>query len=429
MTECYKIHGGKALHGRVRISGEKNSVLPMLACTLLTDEVCTLIDIPEISDIEHFVSAFRTMGSIVEWDKQSKTLTICHKDITIDSVKNAKELSFTRANVVLIGALTARFGGVTMPLPGGDRIGVRPLDELLKGLENYGVEVSIDDGYITTKQLSNTHTNKTMILAEASVTGTETLALYLAGVEDTGEIFFAAADPQVQATLTMLQKMGAEVSGIGTHTVRITGKKRLQGVEIRVPFDVTVAGTYAIAAIITNGDVVLENIHHPHLYSFYGYLKRLGVNFSIENDMLHIHPQHNLKAIRKIHTNIYPGLCPDIQSPMGVLLTQCDGTTMLFDWMYENRFGYLYELQKMGAQVELRNPHQAYITGKTKLKGTRVQSYDLRAGASMVLAGLIAEGTTLVTDIEWIARGYEHFANNLRALGADITTYKEVGYE
>ncbi|MCB9809614.1 UDP-N-acetylglucosamine 1-carboxyvinyltransferase [Candidatus Peribacteria bacterium] len=423
----YTIQGGRPLHGTLRISGEKNSVLPMIACTLLTSEPCTLCDVPEISDVQYFLETLEAIGARVAWDKNAKTVTVQCADITPEKIERCSQLSKTRANIIMAGALVARFGEVRMPMPGGDTIGVRPLHTHLEGLETFGVEVLQASDCLHLRYARTGLQSPRMMLDEASVTGTETLAVFLAGVAATGEITFAAADPQVQTTLHMLQSMGATVEGIGTHHLRITGSHTLRGGRFTVTPDVTATGTYAIAAAITGGDVTLTNVPHRDLYSFYGVLQRLGVRFTCheapttEENTLRVHGPHDLRAVRVVKPNIYPGLIPDIQSPMAVLLTQCAGTTQLFDWMYEGRLGYLWELKRMGAQVRILNPHQADITGPVQLRGTMVHSWDLRAGASMVLAGLIAEGTTTVTDIHWIDRGYEHFAANLRSLGADIT--------
>ncbi len=420
----YVIRGGQPLNGTLRISGEKNSVLPLLACATLTSEPCTLSDVPEISDVERFVEALREMGATIDWDKPQKTLTLDCAALDPTRVESCTYLGTTRANIILAGALLGRFGEVRMVMPGGDAIGHRPLAMHLEGLAHFGVQILQADTHLHLRydptQPPQPHP---MILSEASVTGTETLLAFLATVPHPSTLCFAAADPQVQATCQMLQSMGVKVSGVGTHHLQLTGAKTLRGTQQQVSPDVTVTGTYAIAAALTGGTVTLTNVHHPHLYSFYGYLRRLGVNFTIDHQhrALHIAPPHDLQAIRTIKPNIFPGLCPDLMAPLSVLLTQCHGTTQLFEWMYEDRLGHLWELKKMGAQVKILNLHQAEITGPTPLRGANVQSWDLRAGAAMVLAGLIAEGQTTVSDIYWIDRGYEHLATNLQSLGADIT--------
>ena len=416
----YVINGGTPLRGTVRIGGEKNSVLPMLAATVLTTETCTLRDVPEISDVQRFVRALTDMGAVIDWDKKAKTMQVNCAKLDPAKVEGCAFLGSTRANIVLAGALLGRFNEVRMVMPGGDAIGHRPLDMHLEGLEAFGVEVLEASNFLHLRYNRKALLSDRFILSEASVTGTETLVVFLASQPETAHLAFAAADPQVQITLKMLQEMGAKVEGIGTSTISISGQKTLRGADMTVSPDVTVTGTYAIAAAITDGDVTLENVHHDHLWSFYGTLKRLGVNFTLGEGTLRVHGPHDLRAVRVIKPNIFPGLCPDLQSPLAVLLSQCAGTTQLFEWMYEDRLGYLWELKKMGAKVKILNLHQAELTGPTPLKGRTVQSWDLRAGAAMVLAGLIAEGTTIVQDIYWIDRGYEHFAQTLRSLGADI---------
>jgi UDP-N-acetylglucosamine 1-carboxyvinyltransferase len=219
--------------------------------------------------------------------------------------------------------------------------------------------------------------------------------------------------------------MGADIDGIGTHYLRIRGRKDLHGGEFTIPPDGLLVGTYAIAGILTQGDLLIENVDHRELFSFYGMLKRVGANFEMKENALHIFGEQKMCSIPKIQTAIYPGFSTDLQSPFGVLLTQCKGESLVFETLFENRLTYLSELEKMGAKIQILNPHQAKITGPVQLQGAEVQSWDLRAGAAMVLAGLIAKGKTRISNVNYIDRGYENFPENLAKLGAKIKRIEE----
>lgn len=414
------MRGGRPLNGTVRVSGAKNAALPMLCACLLTTEKCTLRNVPEISDVAILLDVFRTLGADVSWDKSTKVVTVEAKNIDPKKLETCEELKKLRATILLLGPLLARFGNCKIVRPGGDIIGARPNFIHTDGLETLGCELIEEGKFLHMTWDQKRLKKQRLLLSEASVTGTENIALFLAGQPDTAEIYFAAAEPHVQATLRMLQKMGASIEGIGTHHLRIWGRKELRGVDVTLPPDGILVGTYMIAGAITGGDVTVQGVDHTELYSFYGPLKRIGVNFEMLEDAVRVRPPHTLTAIPKVQTAIYPGFSSDLQSLVGVLLTQCEGTTTIFETLYEGRLTYLQELEKMGAQVEIVSPHRAKITGPTKLKGTEVQSWDLRAGAAVVLAGLVAEGETIVDTINYIDRGYEAFEETLMSLGADI---------
>ena len=218
----------------------------------------------------------------------------------------------------------------------------------------------------------------------------------------------------------MYVRFWADIVGTGTHHLKICGSKNLKGGEFKVSPDGLLVGTYALGAVITKSKLTINNVNHEELFSFYGSLKRVGANFDMDTNKLHIFPSEKLKAIPKVQTAIFPGFSTDLQSPFGVLLTQCDGISQIFETLFENRLTYLNELEKMGAKVEILNAHQARVIGPIRLQGAEVTSWDLRAGAAMVLAGLVAEGTTKVTNIAYIDRGYENFVGNLQELGAKI---------
>jgi len=311
-------------------------------------------------------------------------------------------------------------GEVEIFQPGGCILGARPNFIHFDGFKTLGAELLREDEKIALKFSSGKLVNRRILLSEASVTGTENLALFLARKPETSEIYFSAAESHVSATLKMLVKMGAKINGIGTHHLQITGTEDLKGGEFEIPPDGLLVGTYAIAATLTRGDILIKNVDHDELFSFYGALKRVGGNFEMLDNALRVKAPEYLKALPKLQTAIFPGFSTDLQSPFGVLLTQCEGESLIFETLFENRLTYLSELEKMGAHVQILNAHQARISGPSPLKGTQVQSWDLRAGAAMVLAGLIAKGKTQITNISYIDRGYEYFEKNLKNLGAHI---------
>ncbi len=424
--DYFLVEGGARLSGEIRIPGAKNAALPMMCAALLTEETCTFHNVPEISDIGVLLGIFDYLGAQTSWDKEQKMVKIQAKNIDPSKLKSCEDVKKFRASILMLGPLLARFGECELFAPGGDIIGARSCDIHTKGMETLGAEIVSEGETIHLKYDQKDFATDRLLLTEASVTGTENLSLFIAGSGNAAELFFTAAEPHVCATLKMLQTMGAEIQGIGTHHLKISGSKKLQGGGFTIPPDGILVGTYSIAALLTEGDIKIHNVDHNELLSFYGVLKQTGAQFDMKPNTLHVRKSPNLKAIRKIQTAIFPGFSSDLQSLFGLLLTQCEGESMIFETLYEGRFTYLSELEKMGAKVEFLNVHQAKVFGKTNFVGTEVQSWDLRAGAAMVLAGLIAEGQTKVTNIDYIDRGYEHFAKNLTALGAKITRVEEV---
>ena len=416
----FEIFGKKKLRGEIRIPGAKNAALKMFCAALLTREKCVFRNVPEISDLQLLLEIFSEIGVENFWDKKNKIVEICAKKIFPEKLKNCEKVKKFRASILLAGPILARCGEIEILRPGGCILGARPNTIHTDGFRNFGAEIFENNEKICGKFSRKKFKNRRILLSEASVTGTENLSIFAAGVVDECEIFFAAAEPVVAGTLKMLQKMGAEISGIGTHHLKIRGKKNLRGGVFEIPPDGILVGTYAIAGILTGGEILIKNVDHFELFSFYGALKKMGVNFEMQKNNLQILPTKKLCAIPKIHTAIFPGFPTDLQSPTGVLLTQCDGESLIFETLFENRFSYLLELEKMGAKIEFLDPHRARIFGPQNLRGAAVQSWDIRAGAAVVLAGLIADGRTEISNINYIDRGYENFEQNLQNLGAEI---------
>ncbi len=420
-----QVIGGRELQGEIQIPGAKNAALPMFCAALLTTEKCVFTNVPEISDIAVLLEIFKSLGVEVSRDFQTKTVEITAKNIDPNKLKNCELVKKMRASILILGPLLARFGQAEIQLPGGCVIGARPNSAHLDAFASLGVFVDADESRISLEFSRKNFINKQVLFSEASVTATENLAIFCSRIEDDSELFFTASETHVTATLEMLQKMGAEINGVGTHCLKIRGTKKLKGGKFEIPPDGILVGTYAIAGLITAGNLLINNVNHQELMSFYGALQRTGALFELRENSLQIFKSPDLQAVKKLQTSIFPGFSTDLQSPFGVLLTQCEGESLIFETLFENRLIYLSELEKMGAKVQILNPHQAKIRGKTRLRGANVQSWDLRAGAAMVLAGLVADGITRVSNINYIERGYENFAENLRGLGANVVNIEE----
>ncbi len=416
----FDVEGGNELHGELIIPGAKNATLPMLCAALLTEDECLFRNVPDISDVATLLEIFEYIGVEVSRDFEAKTVSVTAKNLSPEKLMNCRKARKMRATILMLGPLLARFHEVTIPLPGGCVIGARSNASHLDAFRTLGAFVDETPEQITVRFARPKYENNAVLFSEASVTATENLALFCAGCDDTAELFFTAAEIHVVATVRMLQQMGAKITGVATHSLSIHGGIHLHGGEFVIPPDGLLAGTYAIATTIAGGDLLIKNVSHRELLSFYGAFQRIGGQFKLLDNALRVVTPKKLVAIPKLQTAIFPGFSTDLQSPFGVLLTQCEGESMIFETLFENRLTYLQELEKMGAKVRQMNPHQARVFGKTPLRGASVQSWDLRAGAAMVLAGLAAEGKTRISNVQYIDRGYEKFPETLESLGAVV---------
>lgn len=412
----YQITGGVPLQGEVTISGSKNAALPMIAGAVLADGVTTLTNVPRLRDTELMLQILEFLGCTTSF--VDGTVTIDTANIQSKPIP-AEYVSKLRGSIVLLGPLLARFGVVEMSYPGGCVLGKRPVEAHVVALEQMGAEnMSTPEVLHLQGQLKPSH----VILPEFSVTATEN-ALWAAAVFD-GEtrIDIAAAEPHVQACARMAQAMGAEVEGIGTHTLVIRGKKNLTAGTHRVPFDYLEGGCFVIAGLVTRGKLRLKDVDIEHLRFFLDVIRRMGGvwKYTPEDKTLFVDGELSFLNATKVQTMIFPGFPTDLQAPMGVAMTQAKGVSRVFETLFEGRLAYLYELEKMGAHIEILNAHQALIIGPTPLKGRTVASNDIRAGAAMVLAGLCAEGQTTITDVRYIERGYDKLDEKLKTLGAKI---------
>ncbi len=420
MSDKFIIHGQKKLKGEIEVRGSKNAAGPIIAAALLTKEECVISNLPMIEDISNMLNVIKSMGVSVETISERKIKIKAgelHPE-NIDQQKAAK----TRVSVLLFGPLVARVKKFKIAPPGGDRIGVRPISVHLKALEKMGAKIwrSSDLYEVDCENL----VGQEVVLEEFSVTATETVVLAAVLAKGKTIIKCAAAEPHVQDLCNMLVKMGAKIKGIGTHTVEIEGVKSLKGANYSVMPDPIEAGTFIIAAALCGDRVVVKNVNCDYLDLFLAKLEEIGVNFEKGENCVTVFKSPKLKATR-LQALPYPGLPTDLLPLMIPLLIAAEGKSMVHDPLYENRLNYVQELRKMGADIEIVDPHRAFIFGPTPLKGLRIESWDIRAGACLVIAGLMAEGKTTIEDIFQIDRGYEKIEERLSKIGADIKRVKD----
>jgi UDP-N-acetylglucosamine 1-carboxyvinyltransferase len=412
MEKKFLIKGGIPLSGEVEISGYKNSAGAVLAAALLTEEPSIIDNLPKCSDILNEIEILKQMGIKVVWLNERK-IKIEPKNI------NPEKIPFDlfekmRVSVLLIPPLLARFKKIRVPHPGGDKIGLRPITTHLEAFENFGIKVEERGGFYyfeAPKRLKG----KRIVLKEFSVTATENVMMLASRAEGKTKVEIAAAEPQVQDLGRFLEKMGVKIEGIGTHTIEIEGRKKLKGTEFKISPDLIEAATFFVAFVITGGEGKIKNVNPEHLTIFSKKMKEIGVNFKVNKKEILIKKSKNLRAT-KIQVLPYPGFLTDLQPMTSVLLTQAQGKSLIHEPLYENRFQYLHELKKMGADVEITDPHRALIFGKTELIGNKINSPDIRSGAALVLAALAAKGESIVEGVEQIDRGYEKFDEKLRKL-------------
>jgi len=412
--EKFVIEHSGTLRGRVRISGSKNSVLPIIAAALLTDEECALDDVPKLTDVLIMQSIIEDLGGKTSWDGEK--LTIHTTDIKKTQV--AYELcSKMRASFLVAGPILARCGEVKISMPGGCAIGSRPVDLHLKGLAALGAEISQEHGYIHARATKLVGAN--IYLDFPSVGATENIMMAAALAKGQTIIQNAAVEPEIVDLSNFLTSMGAQIRGSGTDTIKITGVDKLRGTNHNIIPDRIEAGTFMIAAAISCGDVFLENVVIDHLKPAIAKLREMGVEIDEDfDDGIRIKGTATRLPI-DIKTLPYPGFPTDMQAQFLSLLAITPGTNIVTETVFENRFMHVPELIRMGADIKI-DSRSAVIEGVAKLAGTQVKASDLRAGAALVLAALAASGTTEIHDIYHIDRGYYRFDEKLRALGAKI---------
>ncbi len=414
--EKFVIEGRKKLEGEIEVLGSKNDAGPVISATLLSKEPFIIDNLPLVEDVFKLLKVLESMGVEVEWMGERKVRIKAGDKIDPEKI-DYSVIGETRISVLLIGALISRFKEFKISHPGGDRIGLRPITTHLEALEKLGVEIE-NDGYFYKIKGRNLKSGE-IVLKEFSVTATENVMMVAAGIDGKTVIKGAAAEPHVQDLGEMLKKMGAKISGLGTHTIEIKGTKNLKGINHRIIPDYLEAGTFIVAGALTPGVVKVKNAPVDQLDIFLAKLEEIGVLFEKGKDFVKVDFSPNLKASR-VQALPHPGFSTDLLPITVPLLTQAIGKSLIHDPLYENRLNFTQELRKMGADIEIVDPHRAFVFGKTPLKGVKIESWDIRAGASLVVAALIAEGKTTIENIYQIDRGYEKIEERLQKLGAEI---------
>jgi UDP-N-acetylglucosamine 1-carboxyvinyltransferase len=419
-----KIRGGHTLSGRVRISGAKNAALKALAASLLTSEDVVLNNVPMIDDVLSMAELLRTFGAEVEIDKAHERVRVRAEHITRTDAPQGL-FRATRASVVVTGPMLARMGEIAFALPGGDQIGKRPIDMHLRGFQRMGTEIERDEGGIHAKV--GTLQGARIYMDYPSHTGTEALMMAATRAAGTTVIMNASAEPEIVWLGHMLNRMGARITGLGTPFIRVEGVERLTGVSEIVLPDRLEAATYAIAAVITGGEITMDGVIESHMVPITEKLLEAGADVWLRDRQMLVRAGRELRAV-DIQTLPYPGFPTDSQSTFMPLLTQANGVAHVHERVYEDRLRYTDELVKMGADIRVQRwgdngeflATSAEVHGPVTLHGARVQSLDIRSAVSVVLAGLVAEGETEVTDVFHIDRGYADFVRKLTDLGADM---------
>jgi UDP-N-acetylglucosamine 1-carboxyvinyltransferase len=415
-ADSFVIEGGTRLRGTIAVSGSKNATLGAMAAALAVPEECVLQNVPDIGDVEQMAEVLRSLGATVEWSGKH-VLRINAKSLR-SSTPDMDVASTLRGSFLVMGALLGRLGEASCPQPGGDIIGQRPIDVHLSGFAALGAQVHREgERFIAVAKEPMRGAN--IFCDYPSVLGTQNLMLAAATARGGTRIVNAAAEPEVQGTAEMLARMGARISGAGTHTIEIEGVARLRGCEYEIIPDRLEAGTYAISAALTGGEVEVRGARPEHLESLTHKLRETGVHVETGTDRIWTKSAPELRPTT-IQALPYPGLATDLQAMFAVLLTQARGVSWVHERVFDNRLLYAGELQKMGADVVTTGTTTAIISGPTPLHGARVQALDVRAGAALILAGLAATGRTEITDIYHIDRGYERLDEKLRSLGANV---------
>lgn len=417
-----EIDGGVPLRGEVTIGGAKNAALPILAATLLTGEECIINNVPNLSDVQTMVELIRSLGADIEFDEKRHRVRVQVASVSTTTPK-PELIGKMRASFLIAGPLLARFGEVTASTPGGCQLGARPVDVDVRGFRKMGAEIEASDRTITARTVGLRGAR--IYMDYPSHTGTENLLMAAVLADGKTTIVNASCEPEIIALGTMLNRMGARILGLGSPTIVVDGVDRLHGVSETILPDRLEAGCYAIGAVITGGEVTLRRVREHDMLPLSEKLRETGAEVWHHDDNMLVRSATRLSAV-EVQTLPFPGFPTDLQAPFAVLMTQAFGLSRIHERVFEDRLRYTDQLIAMGARVHVekfapdRYGTQAEIIGPTKLVGTHVRALDIRAGAGMVLAGLVADGRTTISDVHHIDRGYEGLVRKLRELGAQI---------
>ena len=412
----YIVKGGHALRGEVEISGAKNAAVAIIPAALMVEGVCRIENMPQISDTDMLLTILSELGAKVSYINKSTIEIDCthveYKDAPYELTRKI------RASYYLIGAMLGRFGSAKTTMPGGCNFGVRPIEQHIKGMTALGAECEVKNGFVYADAVGGRLHGTRIYLDKVSVGATMNIILAAVLAQGRTIIENAAREPHIVDLANFLNSMGADVRGAGTGTIKINGVDKLHGGSYAIIPDQIEAGTYMVAAAATGGEVLVKNVIPRHLECISAKLRETGTIVQEYEDSVLVRGARSLRRT-SIKTLPYPGFPTDMQPQMGVLLSMAEGTSVITEGIYDNRFKYISELQKMGANAHVEGC-TAILEGSSCLTGACVQACDLRAGAAMVIAGMCAEGVTEIEDIHYIERGYENFVAKLRALGADI---------
>jgi len=420
VAESFVIEGGRPLNGRVRASGNKNGVLPVLAASLLTEEPVELDNVPRIRDVDTMIALLRQLGAEVDWTGDNAVRIHAQE---IGNEVDEDLASRIRASFLLAGPLLARLGRASVPPPGGDIIGRRRLDPHIHAFAELGASIEIGERYELAGSLRGSHIH----LDEPSVMGTENTVMAASLAPGKTLISNAASEPHVQNLCRFLVSLGAKIDGIGSNVLHVTGVERLFGGSHSIGPEHIEVGSFIGMAAVTGGDITVDGIAADDLWPVLPVLRRLGIEVELGDDWVRVPPGQRLEiqddlggAIPKVEDGPWPQFPADLTSIAVVVATQARGTVLVFEKMFESRLFFVDKLVSMGARIILCDPHRVVITGPAKLYGQRMSSPDIRAGMAMVIAALCAEGTSTIGDAYQIDKGYERIDERLRALGADI---------
>ena len=416
ILEKYVIKGGTMLHGEVEIIGAKNAAVAIIPAALMVNGVCRIENMPQISDTDMLLTILTHMGAKVRFINNSTIEIDCtdvhYQDVPFDLTRKI------RASYYLIGAMLGRFGCAKTTMPGGCNFGVRPIEQHIKGMTALGADVDVKNGFVYADARDGRLHGARIYLDKVSVGATMNIILAATLAQGRTIIENAAREPHIVDLANFLNSMGADIRGAGTDTIKVNGVDKLHGGSYSIIPDQIEAGTYMVAAAATGGEVLVKNVIPKHLECISAKLRETGTIVQEYEDSVLVKGASTLRKAN-IKTLPYPGFPTDMQPQMGTLLCLANGTSVITEGIYDNRFKYVNELRKMGAEIQV-DSRVAVIEGGAKLTGAVVQACDLRAGAAMVIAGMCASGTTVVEDIHFIERGYENFVGKLKALGAEI---------
>ncbi len=410
------ICGGNALLGETRIQGSKNAVLPVMAASLLTEDVCVIENCPRISDVSHMQNLLKQIGCKVS--KSDDTLVIDTRCVSQDKM-SGESVTGMRSSVMLLGAMLGRLGEITMAYPGGCVIGKRPIDMHLDALSKMGVVITQEEGFFTAKAEKLTGT--VIKLPFASVGATENVILAAVKAKGITILENAAREPEIVTLCEFLKKAGAEIACMGSNALFIQGSAKLHGVQFRIPADRIVAGTYLFSVVGTGGHVFLKEAPVRQMQSMLRVATMLGADITESKEGLSVMTERVRIPLPYIKTEVFPGFPTDLQSPLMAVLSVAKGNSIIEETIFEDRFRMAKELMGMGAQIQIEG-NKALITGVPKLTGCEVIANELRGGAALILAGCIAEGETIVRNRHFIERGYEDICRDYQNLGVNIYT-------